>query len=970
MLGESGSQISKVNSLESACSIMKNILNDNHTDIPYALIYFVEHKLNYDGSESSIARLITTTFDEDGKKERHFPDYFPKTHEIINLTNVDQSYENYINLRRASTSFSFIKCDSWPLNLVIKNGNHIKVILKNDSQAVLFLTKISLGGEKVLPVILICGVNRRRALDEQYLEFLQLVTNQLNTYLLHGKKIEEEKLRSKLLVDLNYQKVIFFQGISHELQKPLTLMLSPLEEVINACPQESPIMSHLQTIRRNAHRLLKLINVLLQSSNVESGHSDAKYCKTNIVELTRELASDFVTMAKTLGLDYIIDIPNSEEFNQTVGDGIYLDHDMYETIIFNLCSNALKHTWKGRINIRLYLEYKNNEKMVILEVSDTGVGIPEIALPNIFQRFYRVESQNSRSHEGTGIGLALVKELITLHGGYITVTSVVNKGTTFKCWFPIGYQHLPKNQIRFNNVKSKRELYNNRQLYLEESSQWIKNNISEIKDDIDDLDTDINNTNKMLTDKITFNLPTDMNDFAITKKKYSVLLVDDSNEMRDHLTDLLKEFDIYRACDGKDALRVLKTLKQLPDLVLSDVTMPNMNGYELLDVLRSNVNTQLIPIILLSAKAGEDSKVKGLDKGADDYLVKPFSARELITRIRANIELSVLRRKILFHRCQEEESKQLLMSIANMIFSGLSINETLQYVVKAINHRIPCERVLVISNEQSKSKANEIIVSYENSESVKLITNPFMEINDNSNNNDKRKSQSSINSQEYLNDNSGIEISLDVYCGYVHKNVSILSSEVKLNNDFWGWIKVYRSPNSIWLDSEIELLQQISNLMSLAITHANLLEENEEKEIQIKAAEVADKTKSQILANTSHELRTPLGAIVGILSSFECNSLTTDQKEMIDTMIRSSDIVLSIINDILDSARLEAQKVTLINKTFDLLVLLDDIIENFGKRAGSKKIELIVNCDVDELPRYVKSDPNRLLTNVLYMIKI
>ncbi|KAF0402743.1 protein-histidine kinase [Gigaspora margarita] len=656
ILGESGSQISKVNSLESACSIMKNILNDNHTDIPYALIYFIEHKLNHDGSESSIARLITTTFDEDGKKERHFPDYFPETHEIINLTNyVDQSYDKYINLRRASTSYSFLKCDSWPLNLVIKNGNHIKVILKNDSQAVLFLTKISLGGEKVLPVVLICGVNRRRALDDQYLEFLQLVTNQLNTYLLHGKKIEEEKLRSKLLADLNYQKVMFFQGISHELQ---------------------------------------------------------------------------------------------------------------------------------------------------------------------------------------------------------------------------------------------------------------------------------------------------------------ILLVDDSNEMRDHLTDLLKEFDIYRACDGKDALRVLKTLKQLPDLVLSDVTMPNMNGYELLDVLRSNVNTQLIPIILLSAKAGEDSKVKGLDKGADDYLVKPFSARELITRIRANIELSVLRRKILFHRCQEEESKQLLMSIANMIFSGLSINETLQYVVKEIHHRIPCERVLVISNEQSKSKANEIIVSYEDSESVTLIANPFMEINDN--NNDKRKSQSSINSQEYLNDNSGIDISLNVYCDYVHKNVSILSSEVKLNNDFWGWIKIYRSPNSIWLDSEIELLQQISNLMSLAITHANLLEENEEKEIQIKAAEVADKTKSQILANTSHELRTPLGAIVGILSSFECNSLTTDQRDMIDTMLRSSDIVLSIINDILDSARLEAQKVTLINKTFDLLVLLDDIIEKFGKKAGSKKIELIVNCEVDELPRYVKSDPDRL----------
>ncbi|RIB22804.1 histidine kinase-like ATPase [Gigaspora rosea] len=789
------------------------------------------------------------------------------------------------------------------------------------------------------------------------MEFLQLITNQMNIYLLHGKTIEEEKKRSKLLADLNYQKVAFFQGISHELKTPLTLMLSPLDSVINVCPRETSMTSYLQTIRRSAHRLLKLINNLLQFSNIEANQLEAKFRETNITEFTRELASDFKNMAKTLGLDYIIDIPHSDEFNQTMDDKIYLDHDMYETIIYNLCSNAIKHTWNGCITIRLYIDYKDNKRMAVLEVSDTGVGIPETALPNIFQRFYRVESQGSRSHEGTGIGLALVKEFVTCHGGNITVDSIVNRGTTFRCWFPIGCEHLPTNQIYINNVEnlidSSRKLYTNRQLYLEESSQWIKNSSSKAQHEIMNQELiksrNINNDDNKILEKDD------------VSEKYHVLIVDDNNNMRDYLAVLLREFIIYRACDGQHALQVLKKLKKLPDLILSDVMMPNMDGYELLDALRTNVKTQLIPVILLSAKVGEDSKIKGLDKGADDYLLKPFSTRELISRIRTNIKLSIFRRKILFQQYKQEATKQLLLSISSKIFSKSNLDETLQYIVKEIYHILPCERIFIISNERSDSKNNKMVVSYEDSKSITPITNPFMEMDGNN----KNESQTFIKSQEY--NNSGIDICMDIYCDYVHKNVSVLSVELWLNNDFWGWIKVHRSSNSIWFDSEIELLQQISNQISLAITCAKLSEENTEKEIQIKAAEVANTAKSQILANTSHELRTPLGAIVGILTSFESAPLTADQKSMINIMGHASDIVLSIINDILDAAKLEAQKITLINRTFDLLELFESIIEKFGKKAGDKKIELIVNYD-DQLPRYVKSDPDRLkrvLTHLL-----
>ncbi|KAF0428235.1 protein-histidine kinase [Gigaspora margarita] len=439
-------------------------------------------------------------------------------------------------------------------------------------------------------------------------------------------------------------------------------------------------------------------------------------------------------------------------------------------------------------------------------------------------------------------------------------------------------------------------------------------------------------------------------------EKYHILLVDDNNDMRDHLADLLKEFVVYRACDGQDAMRVLKKLNKLPDLILSDIMMPNMNGYELLDVLRSNVKTQLIPVILLSAKASEDSKIQGLDKGADDYLIKPFSARELIVRVRTNIKLSLIRREILFQQHQQEDVKQLLLSISNMIISKSNLNETLLFIVKEIYRRLPCERIYIISNKRSKSMNNEIVLSYEGSENITPIINPYMDVNN-------KKLQTSIILQEYLINNSGnlgINISLNAYCDDIHKNMSILSSEIILDNKLWGWIKLLRSSNSIWFDSEIGLLQQISSQIDLAITYAKLLEENAEKEIQVKVAKIASITKSQILANTSHELRTPLTAIVGITSAFDTTKLTSDQNDMINILASASDMVVSIIKDILDVAKLEAQKIILINRTFDLLELFEDTIEEFGISAGEKKIELIIDYQINVLPRYVKSDPERL----------
>ncbi|KAF0544564.1 PAS domain S-box protein [Gigaspora margarita] len=223
-ISEFGYHISGVETLENACHIVTKVLSNNK-DIPYTLIYLIKHTLNA-SSESPIAHLIATTFDNDNKK-RHIPDYLPETHEVIDLAkNANKNYDTYIEIQRGASIHSFLKCDSWPIYLALKEREHVKILLRDESRALLFSTKIS----QTLSVLLIYGVDQMHTIDEKHMEFLQLVTDQINIFLQRGKSIEEEKERTKMLTYLNCQKISFLQGISHELKTPLTLMISPLDE--------------------------------------------------------------------------------------------------------------------------------------------------------------------------------------------------------------------------------------------------------------------------------------------------------------------------------------------------------------------------------------------------------------------------------------------------------------------------------------------------------------------------------------------------------------------------------------------------------------------------------------------------------------------------------------------------------------------------------------------------------------------
>ncbi|CAG8459259.1 8793_t:CDS:10, partial [Scutellospora calospora] len=943
-------------SLENACHIVMDTLhkNENDKDVPFSLIYLIDNNQSGSNFKPRVAYLAATTFDidqkvDDKKSKRCMPEKLLETLETIDLTkSVNESYDVYIELRRNMTTHLFLKCKSWPIDLVIREDSHAKVVLNDESQAILFPVKIQFHGRQILSAVLICGINPSRPLDKEYMEFLQLVVNQVSLILTQGALREDEKKRVEMLTDLNRQKVTFFQNISHELRTPLTLMLSPLDQTINSCMHKTTIYSLLQIVQRNTRRLLKLVNNLLQVSNIETGQLKVQYRETNIAKLTKELATNFSNMASKLNLDYIIEIPNPDEFDKALEDKVYLDRDLFETIIYNLCSNAFKHTWNGYVKVRLYIDHEDEKDIIILEVSDTGVGISETDLKNIFQRFYRVESRQSRSHEGTGIGLALVKELIMCHGGDITVSSKVGQGTTFKCQFLTGYEHLPTNQI-YNNGKeddtfnNDQQSYSKQQLYLEENLQWIQNNkpaidtINQKSMDLANMDIDRSLANKNISNKPI---------------KHKVLIVDDNVDMRNYIKELLeKEFDVYCACDGCDALLFLTNISQLPDLILSgkyyisclnclklplrpNIMMPNMNGYELLNALRSNTKTELIPIILLTAKAGECSSIKAFDDGVNDYLVKPFNSRQLIARIHTNIKLSKFRCQIISRQCKQEKMKQLLISISDNILYGIDLKEAFSNAVKEIHQILSCCRIFIVFCESLKAQNRAIIALSEdpkaNSENhiiTKFISEPlqieqFLETNDST----------------YLSSNAQDDYAIEIDVS--HKTYCIDTSGQIVGFYF-----------------EIELFRQISNQINIAINNAILMREKMIKEARIESLKAANIIKSQILANTSHELRTPLGAIVGILSSIKDDMLTDEQQDMINIMTHSSDVALSTINNILDAAKLEAHKITLDNKVFDLVDLLENTIEMFGEKIGNKQIELFLNYDMNTLPKYIKSDP-------------
>jgi signal transduction histidine kinase len=395
-------------------------------------------------------------------------------------------------------------------------------------------------------------------------------------------------------------------------------MLGPLEEEISL----RPAAERLAMVHRNGLRLLRLVNTLLDFSRIEAGRVQARFQPLELGRYTAELTSNFRSACERAGLRLQTNCPELEH-------PVYVDPDMWERIVLNLVSNAFKYTLGGEISVALRATPAGNA--AILTVRDTGIGIPEAELPRIFDRFHRIEGQRGRTMEGTGIGLALVSELVRLHGGSITVDSRVGAGTTVAVTVPFGRAHLPEDRVSETSARVTPESVS-AAAFVEEALRWLPRD-----DQAGPREGDMLETSSVLSGLGQFSPEPE-------QVRRRILLADDNADMRDYVTGLLRPiYEIDAARDGQEALRMAKASR--PDLILSDVMMPRMDGFGLLAGIRADPELRDLPVILLSARAGEEARLEGLDAGADDYLVKPFSARELLARVRSNLELARLRQE-------------------------------------------------------------------------------------------------------------------------------------------------------------------------------------------------------------------------------------------------------------------------------------------------------------------------------------
>jgi PAS domain S-box-containing protein len=489
--------------------------------------------------------------------------------------------------------------------------------------------------------VLVAGVSARRALDDDYRNFYELLRAAFNTAVGNVLAYQQEQRRAAALAEIDKAKTAFFSNVSHEFRTPLTLILGPLEDALGDAAEPLPPRQRerIDVTNRNALRLLKLVNSLLDFSRIEAGRVQARYAPTDLAQLTANLASVFSAAMDKAGLAYHVETP-------ALSEPVYVDHDMWEKIVFNLLSNAFKFTLGGAVTVTL----AQTGHGARLTVRDTGSGIPAAELPKVFERFHRVEGVQGRSYEGTGIGLALIQELVRLHGGSISAESEVGVGTAFHVEIPFGVQHLPAQYVaELSDPNGGGRIG---AAFVEEALRWLPDQAPAAP--------------ALAPAGAQPGVPLRRQADAASARA-RILVADDNQDMRGYVRMLLEREYIVETCaDGEAALAAM--LREPPDLLLSDVMMPRLDGFGLMRRIRADDAICHVPIILLSARAGEEAKIEGLQAGADDYLVKPFSANELLARIRSHIELARERRQATIALRQREEYFRSLVNASPAMF--------------------------------------------------------------------------------------------------------------------------------------------------------------------------------------------------------------------------------------------------------------------------------------------------------------
>jgi len=731
---------------------------------------------------------------------------------------------------------------------------------------------------------LVVGLNPLRPFDDQYRSFLELVASQLGTALANASAYENERKRAEALAEIDRAKTAFFSNVSHEFRTPLTLILGPLEDLLRAeAPRSAADGELIELVYRNSLRLLKLVNTLLDFSRIEAGRVQAVFQPTNLAALTADLASAFRSAIERAGMELVVDCPPLPE-------PTHVDREMWEKIVLNLTSNAFKYTLEGAITVSL----RQAGDQISLVITDTGVGIPDEEQQHVFERFHRVEGIQGRTHEGTGIGLALVQELVKLHGGSVTVVSQPGAGSAFTVTIPAGMAHLPADRIVAARSLAPTTL--GATPYVEEALRWLPQETRQLLPANDVIDT-----------VVPVAPPSVFSDAA----RPHVLLADDNADMRDYVHRLLSvQYDVVAVPDGLSALNAAR--RRRPDLILADVMMPSLDGFGLVRELRNDAALSGVPVVLLSARAGEEARVEGWGSGADDYIVKPFSARELLARIESHLNLTRVRREAeAALRESEGRFRALVLASSDAVYRMNADWTEMHYL----------EGRGFMSDTQDASSAwlTRYIAAEDQPHVLGVI-------------------------HEAIRTKSAFQ----------------LEHRVRRVDGTLGWtfsraIPVIDSSGAIveWFGTATDVTDRKQIEQAL---HQSLSAEQQART----EAQRASRMKDEFLTMLSHELRTPLNAILGWSQILAANANPTLEslRPGLETIERNVRLQAQLIEDLLDVSRITEGKLRLDVKQVSLCNVVEEALASIRPAADAKQIR--VQTLLDRQSDQVNGDPARL----------
>jgi signal transduction histidine kinase/DNA-binding response OmpR family regulator len=729
---------------------------------------------------------------------------------------------------------------------------------------------------------LVLGISARRPFDADYREWFGLVAAQMSASISNARAAEEERKRAEALAELDRAKTTFFSNVSHEFRTPLTLLLGPIEDALSS--RVALGGETLATLHRNAQRLLKLVNSLLDFSRLEAGRAILSAQPTDLGTMTADLASVFRSAIEKAGLTFTVDCPPLD---------VMVDRDMWEKVVLNLISNAFKHTFAGEIAVTLRRAGGDRAELC---VKDTGVGIAHEELPHLFERFHRVKEARARTHEGAGIGLALVHELVALHGGEVSVDSQPGHGSTFTVSIPLVRAHsaadagtLPRAPVAPATAATE---------YVAEAVRWLPPEPAQ--------------------EGRRHSLPGNAAAHPAAVASARVVIADDNADMRDYVRRLLEpHWRVETVADGEAALATMR--REAADLLLSDVMMPALDGFGLLQALRQDAALQDTPVILLSARAGEEARVEGLQAGADDYLVKPFGARELIARVSAALELSRVRR----------EAQQRLSDVNRDLRHRVAELETLLSV-------IPVGIGIALDRECRSIHVNPAFAA---ALGVPLDANASL-----------TAPAGERPTTFRVRDVDGNEVPPEQLPMQVaaREGREVREIELDVERDDGHRVRLLEYAVPLF-DEKNEPRGSIGAFVDIS----------ERKKIE-DHLQRTNRLKDEFLATLSHELRTPLNAVLGWTHMIRTGTLPKDvQARAFDSLERNARAQAQLVDDLLDVSRIVSGKLQIARDRVDLRDVLTLALETIQPTAINKGVKLKFVAR-GRTPAIVTGDADRL----------